>query len=116
MIQTFHVTLDGMTLSDWIISSPRRDFWVAQSEMDRNVSSVGYLKSQLHAVRNGLKRFVSWLLKVPATGSEKQTERFVSWLLKASATGTIYTVQNKLRTNCSQTCQRQGFELNDLKF
>ena len=26
------------------------------------------------------------------------------------------TVQNKLRTNCSQTCQRQSFELNDLKF
>ena len=28
----------------------------------------------------------------------------------------IYTVQNKLRTNCSQTCQRQSFELSDLKF
>ena len=28
----------------------------------------------------------------------------------------IYTIQNKLRTNCSQTCQRQSFELNDLKF
>ena len=27
-----------------------------------------------------------------------------------------YTIQNKLRTNCSQTCQRQSFELNDLKF
>ena len=27
-----------------------------------------------------------------------------------------HTVQNKLRTNCSQTCQRQSFELNDLKF
>ena len=27
-----------------------------------------------------------------------------------------YTVQNKLRTNCSQPCQRQSFELNDLKF
>ena len=26
-----------------------------------------------------------------------------------------YTIQNKLRTNCSQTCQRQSFELNDLK-
>ena len=28
----------------------------------------------------------------------------------------LYTIQNKLRTNCSQTCQRQSFELNDLKF
>ena len=27
-----------------------------------------------------------------------------------------YTIQNKLRTNCSQTRQRQSFELNDLKF
>ena len=27
-----------------------------------------------------------------------------------------YTIQNKSRTNCSQTCQRQSFELNDLKF
>ena len=27
---------------------------------------------------------------------------------------TNYTIQNKLRTNCSQTCQ--SFELNDLKF
>ena len=27
-----------------------------------------------------------------------------------------YTIQNKLRTKCSQTCQRQSFELNDLKF
>ena len=27
-----------------------------------------------------------------------------------------YTIQNKLRTNCSQTCQRLSFELNDLKF
>ena len=30
--------------------------------------------------------------------------------------GKKYTIQNKLRTNCSQTCQRQSFELNDLKF
>ena len=30
--------------------------------------------------------------------------------------GWLYTIQNKLRTNCSQTCQIQSFELNDLKF
>ena len=28
----------------------------------------------------------------------------------------FYAIQNKLRTNCSQTRQRQSFELNDLKF
>ena len=26
----------------------------------------------------------------------------------------IYTIQNKLRTNCSQTCQTQSFELNQI--
>ena len=36
-------------------------------------------------------------------------------LTRLEATCSLYTIQNKLRTNCSQTCQSQSFELNDLK-
>ena len=45
------------------------------------------------------------------TGRRRQTKLPDRWKVIQ-----IYTIQNKLRTNCSQTCQRQSFELNDLKF
>ena len=52
-----------------------------------------------------------WMAKRPC-----DVYRFIDLMAKASVSRALYTIQNKLRTNCSQTCQRPSFELNDLKF
>ena len=48
--------------------------------------------------------------------NENKSWLSVTFYRQIQAARLRYTIQNKLRTNCSQTCQRQSFELNDLKF
>ena len=99
------------TLSNLIAELSLRTKWHVTWHL--HVISARCVARDLHTVAPGPLERTCWRQFAALWGDCKKS-RIAP--LNAIIIIYYYTIQNKLRTNCLQTCQRQSFEVNDLKF